>query len=533
VVTVVAAPGQPAFYPFPTSQQRFTATDLADNIGTGLVTVVVADTVAPILSCPATAAIPAGPLGRVFALPGFSVSDASMIDAPPSQPQVTVTQTPPWSTMLAANASVDVVLAAVDPSGNRGTCTTRVTASLASFVHFTTLPGDQTVEGIGPDSVTQPAIDLAATAVDAAGATATVTLSPAAPAKFPVGATTIVFTARDGANHTTSMPVVITVTDKTAPKLSACPVAPAPIPVLAGGAALLPNLAAGVTATDYSTFLITQAPPAGTAYTLPAGQNSLTVPVTVRAADALQNTSACAPVTVTFRRPTQPPVLTQADIVTYATGPAGAVVTFAPTVVDAIDGTNHNPVSCTPRSSGATFPIGTATETCSATNSAGLTGSVTFTVTVKHSAPVCAAAVADPGSLWPPNHKLVPIAIAGVTTADRGTSAITVTSVFQDEPTNGLGDGDTPIDAVIVNGAAQVRAERDGGGDGRVYYINFKATTDGGSCTGTATVGVQHDEGRRAAVGQGPKFDSTVATTAVKADKDDKKDGKDEKKDKK
>jgi hypothetical protein len=114
-----------------------------------------------------------------------------------------------------------------------------------------------------------------------------------------------------------------------------------------------------------------------------------------------------------------------------------------------------------------------------------------------------------------------------------------VTSVFQDEPTNGLGDGDTAIDAMIVNGAVQVRAERDGGGDGRVYYINFTATTDGGSCTGTATVGVPHDEGKRAAVGQGPKFNSTMATTAEKGDKDDKKgdkDGKDsndEKKDKK
>ena len=507
VVTVVAAPGQPAFYPFPTSQQHFTATDLADNVGTGLLTVVVADTVAPVLGCPAAAAIPAGPLGRVFSLPGFSVSDASMIDAPPSQPQVTVTQTPPWSTMLAANASLDVVLTAVDPSGNRGTCTTRVTASLASPVHFTRLPGDQTVEGTGPGSVTQPAIDLAAAAVDAAGAAAVVTLSPAAPAKFPVGSTTITFTAKDAANHTTSMPVVITVTDKTAPKLSACPVAPAPILVLAGGAASIPNLMAGVTATDYSTFSITQAPPAGTVYPLPAGQNSLTVPVTVQAADALQNSSACAPVVVTFRRPTQPPVVTQADIVTYATSAAGAVVAFTPAVVDAIDGTNHNPVSCTPRSSGATFPIGTTTETCSATNSVGLTGSVTFKVTVKHSAPVCAAAVADPGSLWPPNHKFVPIAIGGVTTADRGTSAITVTSVFQDEPTNGLGDGDTAIDAMIVNGAAQVRAERDGGGDGRVYTLHVAVSDDAGNTTTVAChVGVPHDESGAAPVDSGAAY---------------------------
>ncbi|MBW8866713.1 MAG: HYR domain-containing protein [Acidobacteria bacterium] len=292
-----------------------------------------------------------------------------------------------------------------------------------------------------------------------------------------------------------------------------------------------------MTATDYSTFSITQTPAAGTVYPLPAGQNTFTVPVTVQATDALQNTSACAPVVVTFTRPTQPPVLTQPDIVTYATSAAGALVAFTPVVVDAVDGTNHNPVTCTPKSSGAIFPIGTTTVACSATNSVGLTGSVTFKVTVKHSAPVCAAASADPGSLWPPNHKFVPIAVGTVTTADRGASAITVTGVFQDEPTNGLGDGDTAIDAIIVNGAAQVRAERDGGGDGRVYYINFRATTDGGSCTGTVTVGVQKDEGKRTAIGQGPKFDSTIATTPEKTDKNDdkdaKKDGKDEKKDKK
>src|SRR5438270_9604064 len=122
-----------------------------------------------------------------------------MIDAPSSEPPVTVTQAPAWSTTLAANANVEVVLTATDPSGNRGMCTTRVTASLSSPVHFTKIPGDQTVEGVGPGSVTVPAIDLAATAIDATGAPATITLSPAAPVKFPVGSTTITFTARDAA----------------------------------------------------------------------------------------------------------------------------------------------------------------------------------------------------------------------------------------------------------------------------------------------------------------------------------------------
>ena len=90
----------------------------------------------------------------------------------------------------------------------------------------------------------------------------------------------------------------------------------------------------------------------------------------------------------------------------------------------------------------------------------------------------------------------------------------TVTSIFQDEPTQGLGDGDTPIDAVISSGAAQVRAERSGDGNGRVYYISFKATTTaGGSCTGTVTVAVPHDQAH-AAVGDGAKYDSTKASAA-------------------
>ena len=101
------------------------------------------------------------------------------------------------------------------------------------------------------------------------------------------------------------------------------------------------------------------------------------------------------------------------------------------------------------------------------------------------------ASVAD---LWPPNHKLVPVGISGVQDPDGDPVTITVTGVTQDEPVNGQGDGDTCPDAAIEGGKVWVRAERSGGGNGRVYTIAFTATDGhGGSSDGTVEVCVPHD----------------------------------------
>jgi hypothetical protein len=124
----------------------------------------------------------------------------------------------------------------------------------------------------------------------------------------------------------------------------------------------------------------------------------------------------------------------------------------------------------------------------------------------------CSAASADVNLLWPPNHKLVAIGINGVTDANGGAPAITVTKIWQDEPTMADGSGDTPIDAAIVNGSAQVRAERSGEGDGRIYQIFFTATdSTGGSCTGSVTVGVPHDQGNSPVIDSGVRYDSLVS----------------------
>jgi hypothetical protein len=123
----------------------------------------------------------------------------------------------------------------------------------------------------------------------------------------------------------------------------------------------------------------------------------------------------------------------------------------------------------------------------------------------------CSGAAPTVAALWPPNHKLVEVGVQGV--VDRGGApvAVTVTGVRQDEPVNDGGDGNTAPDAALAGSTVQLRAERSGLGDGRVYHLDFTATAGGRSCQGSVQVCVPHDQGQGAAcLDQGPLFDSTV-----------------------
>jgi hypothetical protein len=102
----------------------------------------------------------------------------------------------------------------------------------------------------------------------------------------------------------------------------------------------------------------------------------------------------------------------------------------------------------------------------------------------------------------------VPVRIVGVADPEDLHVKITVTAVTQDEPVNGLGDGDTSPDAVLQCGAVLVRAERAGIGTGRVYKVAFTAADAGGAvCTGSVTVCVPHDR-RDTCVDEGQVHDS-------------------------
>jgi hypothetical protein len=135
---------------------------------------------------------------------------------------------------------------------------------------------------------------------------------------------------------------------------------------------------------------------------------------------------------------------------------------------------------------------------------------------VPNQSPICEDALADPDELWPPNHKFRDVWVAGVTDPDGDPVTLTITSIFQDEPLNGPGDGNAcPDGAGVGTDTASVRAERSGSkkvpGDGRVYHVGFVAEDGrGGQCEGAVTVCVPHDQRPgHVCVDQGPLYDST------------------------
>jgi hypothetical protein len=115
-------------------------------------------------------------------------------------------------------------------------------------------------------------------------------------------------------------------------------------------------------------------------------------------------------------------------------------------------------------------------------------------------APLCDGAMARPAVLWPPNHRMVGIAIVGVVDPDGDRVVVRATDVFSNEPVDAPGSGNTAPDAQLSPLA--VRAERSGQGSGRVYSIPFVADDGkGGTCSGTVQVCVPHDQGQGSACG--------------------------------
>lgn len=135
--------------------------------------------------------------------------------------------------------------------------------------------------------------------------------------------------------------------------------------------------------------------------------------------------------------------------------------------------------------------------------------SVTVTVMDTNAPPLCNLGRPSVDSLWPPNHKMIPVTIINVTDPERGQVTINILNVTQDEPIDGLGDGDTAPDAVIQGSTVLLRAERSGTGNGRVYRVSFQADDGvGGVCTGQVTVCVPHDRRGSACTDDGQNYDS-------------------------
>ena len=98
---------------------------------------------------------------------------------------------------------------------------------------------------------------------------------------------------------------------------------------------------------------------------------------------------------------------------------------------------------------------------------------------------------------------------AAATDAEGDALTLAVTAIRQDEP---VGKGNSAPDGKGVGAAAaELRAEKLGSGNGRVYHVSFTASDGhGGACTGVVRVAVPHDQAKPAVDG-GPLYDSTLA----------------------
>jgi hypothetical protein len=119
-------------------------------------------------------------------------------------------------------------------------------------------------------------------------------------------------------------------------------------------------------------------------------------------------------------------------------------------------------------------------------------------------------------SMWPPNHDYhtfsVTDFVASVTDGcdtSLGIGDVVISRVTSDEMENGSGDGNTSNDIVIAGDckSVQLRAERSGGGDGRVYTITFSVQDASGNvATATAKVFVPQSQNSGPAIDSGPHY---------------------------
>ena len=179
-------------------------------------------------------------------------------------------------------------------------------------------------------------------------------------------------------------------------------------------------------------------------------------------------------------------------------GVCSAVVNFPEPSVTGTDATDV--VTITP-ASGSTFPVGTNGVDVAVMAGTNVLASCSFTITVLDTEPPVITNVSVSNSvLWPPNHKMVTVAVEYEDVDNCDPAPERALSVTSSEPEIVRGTGRTRPDWQVVDAHhVRLRAERSGHGDGRTYTITITCSDQAGNAsTADVTVSVPHDRGRSA-----------------------------------
>lgn len=349
-------------FPLGTTTVTCTATDAAGNVGDNSFTVTVVDTTAPQVGVPDD--ITREATSAAGATADFNTSASDAVDG--SVP----TNCDPGSGSTFALGTTTVICSATDAAGNTGSASFTVTVRDTTAPEVT-VPAHVVAEATGPAGANVVYGDVSAS--DIVDGPITPTCSQASDTVFALGTTTVTCTAVDAANNEGTGSFTVEVVDTTAPDVHA----PANLVVGNTSGTGADNVAySGATASDLvsGSHTVTCSPASGSTFAL-----GFTT-VTCRATDAAGNTGT-ATFTIEVQDQTKPIVTVPADIVAEATGANGAAVTWiGVTANDDVSGPLD--ATCTTES-GAVFPLGITTVTCSAADSAGNVGDNAFTVTVR------------------------------------------------------------------------------------------------------------------------------------------------------
>ncbi len=347
-------------FPLGVTTITYTATDAAGNIGTAVQTVTVVDTTPPTITAPAAQTAISGDNQPVAVNIGTATASDLVSGVVP------VTNNAPATFPV---GTTTVIYTATDAAGNTATATQTVTVNLVDTTPpVVTAPAAITVEATGTN--TTVALGTA-TAIDLVSGVVPVTNN--APAAFPLGVTTVTYSATDAAGNIGTATQTVTVTDTTAPTITT----QAAVMGTSGDNQPVAVTLGTATATDLvdGRVVVTNNAPA----TFPVG----TTTVTYTATDTTGNTATVTQLVIVNLVDTTPPVVTApAAVSVEATGATTAVVLGKATALDIVDGVIV-PTSNAP----AAFPLGTTTVTYSATDAAGNIGTATQTVTVVDTTP--------------------------------------------------------------------------------------------------------------------------------------------------
>ncbi|AYB35054.1 HYR domain-containing protein [Chryseolinea soli] len=268
-----------------------------------------------------------------------------------------------------------VTYEATDAAGNKETCSFTVTVEDHINPTFTSCPSN-IVASASATSCDATVSWVALTAGDNCTATPAVTSNFNPGDVFPIGVTTVTYTATDVAGNTTTCSFSVTVNDNTAPVFTGCPTA---VTVAADASCQAVATWNPPVAKDNCSFTLTSNHNPGE--TFPQG----TTPVIYTATDPAGNVTTCSFNVIV--RDAIAPVFSNCPVdftVAVGAGCGANVNWIAPAVTDNCTGTltltsDHAP--------GDFFAAGTTTVTYKATDVAGNVATCSFAVTVEDTTP--------------------------------------------------------------------------------------------------------------------------------------------------